>query len=61
MIDSFLAVRGELAALAAAFLWAASTVIFGRLGKSLSPLVLNIAKGLVALSLIGITLGLQGQ
>lgn len=61
MIDSISAIQGELAALAAAFLWAASTVIFGRLGKSLAPLVLNIAKGLIALSLIGLTLGLQRQ
>jgi len=51
--------RGEVAALTAAFLWALSTVIFGRLGKSLSPLVLNLAKGGIAIALILITLVLQ--
>jgi drug/metabolite transporter (DMT)-like permease len=59
VFDSILAVQGELAALAAAFLWAASTVIFGRLGKVLSPLVLNVAKGLIALVFISLTLSLQ--
>lgn len=51
--------RGEVAALTAAFLWALSTVMFGRLGKSLSPLVLNLAKGGIAIALIAITLVLR--
>ncbi|PSN17723.1 EamA family transporter [filamentous cyanobacterium CCP5] len=51
-------VRGEAAALFAAFLWAVSTVIFGRLGKQLPPLILNLVKGIVALALIGSTLAL---
>ena len=50
-----------MAALTAAFLWALSTVLFGQLGKSLSPLVLNLAKGVVAIALIGITLLLQAN
>lgn len=53
--------RGEFAALTAAFLWALSTVIFGRLGKSLSPLVLNLAKGSIAIALILSTLILQNN
>ena len=48
--------RGELAALAAALLWAVATVMFGRLGKSLSPPVLNLAKGAIALVLLALTL-----
>jgi drug/metabolite transporter (DMT)-like permease len=48
--------QGELAALGAAFLWALATVIFGRLGQVLSPLVLNLAKGVIALSLLSLTL-----
>lgn len=48
--------RGELAALMAAFLWAVATVMFGRLGKLLSPFVLNWAKGSLALGLLIITL-----
>jgi drug/metabolite transporter (DMT)-like permease len=47
---------GELAALAAAFLWAVATVIFGRLGKYLPPLVLNLAKGAIAILLLLATL-----
>ncbi|WOD38590.1 DMT family transporter [Nodosilinea sp. E11] len=53
--------RGELAALMAAFLWAVATVMFGRLGKALSPLVLNLAKGAIALVLLALTLVLVGQ
>ena len=50
---------GELAALTAAFLWAAASLMFGRLGQQLSPVVLNLAKGLFALLFIGMTLGIQ--
>lgn len=53
--------RGEIAALMAAFLWALATVIFGRLGKSISPLVLNLAKGCMAIVLILLTLLLQAN
>jgi drug/metabolite transporter (DMT)-like permease len=52
---------GELAALSAACLWAVATVMFGRLGKVLSPLVLNLAKGAIALILLALTLALVGQ
>ncbi|NJL47372.1 MAG: DMT family transporter [Leptolyngbyaceae cyanobacterium SM2_5_2] len=48
--------RGELAALAAAFLWAIATVMFGRLGQVLPPLVLNLAKGTIAILLLLATL-----
>jgi len=47
--------QGELAALGAAFLWALSTVIFGRLGKVLPPLILNLTKGAIAVLLLGLT------
>ncbi|MEM6837697.1 MAG: DMT family transporter [Cyanobacteria bacterium P01_C01_bin.120] len=50
---------GEIAALTAAFLWALSTVIFGRLGKSLTPLILNLAKGSIAIAFIAITLAVR--
>ncbi|MEO1069141.1 MAG: DMT family transporter [Cyanobacteria bacterium J06638_6] len=53
--------RGELAALTAAFLWAVATMMFGRLGKALPPLVLNLAKGAIALGLLALTLLLLGQ
>lgn len=48
--------RGELAALGAAFLWAVATVLFGQVGKQVPPLVLNLAKGIVALTLVVVTL-----
>ncbi len=51
---------GAIAALGAAALWAIATVLFGRLGKDLPPLVLNLVKGVVALGLIGVTLVLRG-
>lgn len=53
--------QGELAALMAACLWAVATVIFGRLGKALSPLVLNLTKGAIALVLLAFTLILLGR
>ncbi|MEO1095361.1 MAG: DMT family transporter [Cyanobacteria bacterium J06638_28] len=52
---------GQIAALTAAFLWALSTVLFGRLGKSLRPLPLNLAKGLIASVLIAATLLVQAD
>jgi drug/metabolite transporter (DMT)-like permease len=59
--QAYPSMRGELAALMAAFLWAVATVVFGRLGKALSPLVLNLAKGAIALVLLSLTLVLMGQ
>ncbi len=50
---------GEAAALTAAFLWAASTLMFGKLGRQLAPLVLNIVKGLFAIAFLSITLAIQ--
>jgi len=51
---------GELAALTAALLWAISSVIYSRLGLSISPLQLNLYKGIIAIALIIITLSIQG-
>ena len=50
---------GETAALTAAFLWAAATLMFGKLGRQLSPLVLNIVKGAFAVVFILITLAIR--
>ncbi|MGK7945434.1 MAG: DMT family transporter [Microcystaceae cyanobacterium] len=47
---------GESAALGAAFLWAASSIVYTRLGATLSPIFLNGLKGLVAIALLIITL-----
>ena len=51
-----MAIQGEAAALTAAFLWAVSTLLFGRLGKHLTPTLLNAAKGLLAIAMIALTL-----
>lgn len=50
---------GEVAALAAAFLWALAALLFGQLGKSLLPLGLNLAKGAIALLMLAITLAIR--
>lgn len=50
---------GELAALAAAALWAISSAIYSLLGQKIPPLSLNFLKGLVAIALLGFTLGLS--
>ncbi len=52
---------GEGAALLAAFLWAAATLMFGKLGRQLSPLLLNMVKGVCAIAMMMITLVVQAQ
>ena len=47
---------GELAALAAALLWAIASVIYARLGQRISPLSLNIGKGVIAIACLSLTL-----
>lgn len=51
--------QGEIAALSAAGLWAFATLMFGRLGKQLSPLALNLIKGSMAIGFIIFTLAVQ--
>lgn len=53
--------QGEIAALSAAGLWAFATLMFGRLGKQLSPLVLNLLKGTMAIGFILLTLAVRQQ
>ncbi|MBW4691778.1 MAG: DMT family transporter [Lyngbya sp. HA4199-MV5] len=53
--------RGELAALSAALIWAIASVIYIGIGRQLSPLVLNLAKGLIAIALLILTLLLKGE
>jgi drug/metabolite transporter (DMT)-like permease len=47
---------GEIAALTAALLWAIAATIFARLGDRVTPLVINLTKGFVALLLLLATL-----
>lgn len=53
--------QGELAALTAALLWAVASVAYGQIGQRVSPLGLNLSKGLVAIALLSLTLLLQGE
>lgn len=55
------AFRGELAALAAALIWAIASIAFTKLGRRLSPMALNLSKGLISIGLIVLTLGLSGS
>jgi drug/metabolite transporter (DMT)-like permease len=52
---------GELAALIAASLWAASSAVYGRLGAQIAPSVLNFVKGVVAIALLVLTLLLRNE
>ncbi len=52
---------GELAALSAALIWAVASVIYTGVGRQLSPLVLNLVKGLMAIVLLIATLLLTGN
>ncbi|MGB3557679.1 MAG: DMT family transporter [Geitlerinemataceae cyanobacterium] len=52
---------GELAALVSALLWAVSSVVYTRFGKHLPPLYLNLAKGGLAIAMVGLTLLLQRE
>lgn len=51
---------GEVAALAAASVWAIASVIYSRLGQQISPLVLNWLKGVIAIGFLLLTLVWQG-
>lgn len=52
---------GELAAIGAAFLWALSAVVYAHLGQNIPPLALNLTKGVIAITLIVLTLIVQGN
>lgn len=47
---------GEIAALSTAILWAIATVIYGKVGITIPPLILNTIKGILAIASIGITI-----
>ncbi|MGB7413658.1 MAG: DMT family transporter [Thermosynechococcaceae cyanobacterium] len=50
---------GELAALSAAFLWALASVVYA--GIRASPLAVNLGKGVVAITLLTLTILVQGD
>ncbi|UBF25652.1 DMT family transporter [Kovacikia minuta CCNUW1] len=53
--------RGEFAALGAALIWAVAAVVYTGVGRQLSPLVLNLVKGGIAIALLLFTLMLRGE
>jgi len=55
------AFRGEFAALLAAFFWASATVLFGRIGRTIRPLEMNLIKNVIAAVMILITLAAMGN
>ena len=61
MVEWITNFQGELAALSGAFLWAISSAIYSLLGQKISPLKLNLFKGLIAIALIFLTLIISGK
>jgi len=53
--------RGEVAALGAALIWAAASIVYTGVGRQLPPLVLNLVKGLIAIALLILTLLFLGK
>lgn len=53
--------RGEIAALGAALIWAVASFIYVGLGKRMPPLVLNFTKSTIAIGFILLTLLLRGD
>jgi drug/metabolite transporter (DMT)-like permease len=52
---------GEIAALSAAFFWALASAIYSKLGQTLSPVLLNLSKGVVAMALLTLTLAINAE
>ncbi len=52
---------GELAALGAAFLWAAASVLYRRIGRYLSPSKLNFIKNIIVMAMILVVLMPAGE
>jgi drug/metabolite transporter (DMT)-like permease len=47
---------GEVAAVTTALLWAVATVLYGRIGRSVSPMALNLMKNVIAAAMLWMTL-----
>ena len=52
---------GDLAALAGALLWAIASVVYSDIGRHIPPRELNLAKGILALVMLGLTLLVVGD
>ncbi|OUL34387.1 EamA family transporter [Nostoc sp. 106C] len=58
---SFTDGKGEVAALAAACLWAVASVVYGLLGQRIPPIQLNLIKGIIAIALLLLTILVSGE
>jgi drug/metabolite transporter (DMT)-like permease len=58
---SLVDVKGEIAAITAACLWAVASVVYGRLGAHIPPLQLNLIKGLIAIVLLLFTICIRQE
>lgn len=56
MVSLIAEFRGEVAALGAALIWAIASVIYAGVGRQITPLVLNLVKGGIAIALLILTL-----
>ncbi|MBW4563757.1 MAG: DMT family transporter [Mojavia pulchra JT2-VF2] len=61
LIFSLTDLKGEVAALAAACLWAVASVVYGLLGQRIPPMQLNLIKGIIAIALLLLTILLSGE
>jgi drug/metabolite transporter (DMT)-like permease len=52
---------GEIAAISAALFWALASVVYSRVGQKISPIGLNLIKGIIAIFLLLLTILIQGQ
>ena len=52
---------GELAALVGALLWAIASVVYSDIGRHIPPRELNLAKGVLALAMLGLTILVLGD
>ncbi|MGB3403569.1 MAG: DMT family transporter [Microcoleaceae cyanobacterium] len=52
---------GEIAAISAALFWALASVVYSRLGQKISPIGLNLIKGIIAIVLLIFTIVLRKQ
>ncbi|NMG06078.1 DMT family transporter [Brasilonema sp. UFV-L1] len=58
---SVTSLKGEIAALSAACLWAVASVLYGRLGERIPPLQLNLIKGIIAIAFLLLTIIISGE
>ncbi|MDZ7961185.1 MAG: DMT family transporter [Aulosira sp. DedQUE10] len=61
LIHSFTDGKGEVAALAAACLWAVASVVYGLVGQHIPPIQLNLIKGIIAIALLLVTILISGE